>query len=67
LPKVWPFCWWLVVVIDRFSRQARSFASATRVVYGNDMKEYGFCRGFEIDSAGCLRKIGPETRYTIQS
>ena len=39
----------------------------TRVIYGNDMKEYGFYRRFEIDSAGCLRKIGPETRYTIQS
>ena len=35
--------------------------------YGNDMKEYGFYRHFEIDSAGCIRKIGPETRYTIQS
>ena len=39
----------------------------TRVIYGNDMKEYGFYRPFQIDSAGCIRKIGPETKYAIQS
>jgi len=39
----------------------------TRVVYGYDCKEYGFYRPFQIDSAGCIRKIGQETRYTIQS
>ena len=39
----------------------------TRVVYGDDYREYGFYRRFEIDSAGGVRKIGPETRYTIQS
>jgi len=37
------------------------------VIYGNDMKEYGFYRPFQIDSAGCIRKIGPETKYAIQS
>ena len=39
----------------------------TRVIYGYDCKEYGFYRPFQIDSAGCIRKIGPETKYTIQS
>ena len=39
----------------------------TRVIYGSDMKDYAFYRRFEIDSAGCIRKIGPETKYTIQS
>ncbi len=39
----------------------------TRVICGDDMKEYGFYRPFQIDSAGCIRKIGAETRYTVQS
>jgi putative transposase len=26
LPQVWPFCWWVAVVIDHFSRQVISFA-----------------------------------------
>jgi transposase InsO family protein len=26
LPQVWPFCWWLVVVMDHFSRLCRGVA-----------------------------------------
>ncbi|MFC1461329.1 DDE-type integrase/transposase/recombinase [Verrucomicrobiota bacterium] len=26
LPQVWPFCWWIAVAIDHFSRKAISFA-----------------------------------------
>jgi hypothetical protein len=40
---------------------------AARVAYGNDTKEYGFHRPLQIDSAGCIREIGAETRHTIQS
>jgi len=26
LPQVWPFCWWLAVVVDHFSRRVMGFA-----------------------------------------
>ena len=26
LPKGWPFCWWMAVVIDHYSRRAMGFA-----------------------------------------
>jgi transposase InsO family protein len=26
LPQCWPFCWWLAVVVDHFSRRALGFA-----------------------------------------
>ena len=26
LPQCWPFCWWMVVVVDHFSRRAMGFA-----------------------------------------
>ena len=26
LPQVWPFCWWLAVVVDHFSRRGMGFA-----------------------------------------
>jgi len=26
LPQVWPFCWWLAVVVDHFSRRVTGFA-----------------------------------------
>ncbi len=26
LPQCWPFCWWLAVVIDHYSRRAMGFA-----------------------------------------
>ncbi len=26
LPQVWPFCWWLIVVVDHFSRRIMGFA-----------------------------------------
>jgi putative transposase len=26
LPQVWPFCWWVAIVLDHFSRQAVGFA-----------------------------------------
>jgi len=29
--------------------------------------KYGCRHRFEIDSAGCIRKIGAETRHTIRS
>jgi len=26
LPQEWPFCWWVVVVLDHFSRRVQGFA-----------------------------------------
>jgi len=37
------------------------------VIYGYDCKEDAFYPPFQIDSAGCIRKVDPETKYTIQS
>ena len=31
LPQVWPFCWWLVVAVDHFSRRVMGFAVYRRL------------------------------------
>ena len=29
-PRAWPFCWWVVVVLDRLSRRAQGFMVIAR-------------------------------------
>src|SRR6185436_501829 len=59
LPQVWPFCWWLAVVVDHFSRRVMGF-----VVYRREPSPRAIRKFLE----GVFRRIGewPENLISDQ-
>jgi transposase InsO family protein len=40
LPQSWPFCWWLAVVLDHYSRRALGFALFTRPPTSAQLRQF---------------------------
>ena len=56
LPQVWPFCWWIALAVDQFSRRVMGFA-----VYRGEPSSAAI-RGF---LAGVFRTAGQRPRHII--
>jgi len=53
LPQSWPFCWWIVVVVDHFSRAVVGFAIFRDHPTSDDIQRI---LGRAICNAGCMPK-----------
>jgi transposase InsO family protein len=55
-PQSWPFCWWVAVVIDHFSRAVVGFAVFSKCPTSVDIQRF-------LDRA--IRKAGSAPKYVI--
>ena len=56
LPQVWPFCWWVAVVVDHFSRRVMAVATFKRQPTGAKVRTF---------LARAIRPAGTKPRYII--
>jgi transposase InsO family protein len=56
LPQVWPFCWWLAVAVDHFSRRIMGFAVYRREPSSRTVREF-------LD--GVFRRIGQTPQHLV--
>jgi len=53
LPQCWPFCWWLAIVVDHYSRRAMGFAIFRRPPSGVEIRAF---LGRTMHAAGAAPK-----------
>jgi hypothetical protein len=56
LPQCWPFCWWIAVVLDHFSRRVMGIAVFRKQPDGRQVREF-------LDSA--IRTAGAKPKYIV--
>jgi len=56
LPQVWPFCWWIAVVEDHFSRRVMGFRVFRKQPTGDEVRAF---------LARTIRKAGAKPKYII--
>jgi len=56
LPQVWPFCWWIAVAVDMFSRKAMGFAIFRKQPTSRQTREF---------LARALDAVGMKPRYFV--
>ena len=56
LPQCWPFCWWVLAIVDHFSRRALAFAIFKREPDANQV-----C----VVLNRTLREVGRKPKYTV--
>jgi transposase InsO family protein len=56
LPQIWPFCWWLAVAVDHFSRRIMGFAIYRREPSSRAVRKF---------LEGVLRRIGQTPEHLL--
>jgi transposase InsO family protein len=56
LPQVWPFCWWILLIVDHFSRKSIGFALFKKQPSSEEVTD-------SIDKA--IERAGKAPKYTI--
>ena len=56
LVQVWPFCWWMAIVVDHYSRRVMGFAVFKKQPASIDIRQF---------IARCISKAGTSPKYLI--